>query len=240
MRTAQLAVVVLSKLYRSALKDPGLGLVGNPCSGVEVGRGIRRNMSPLTATERGAFREAIRGTTHETLLLLLMGAGMRPSEALALGWEAVDLGTAVLRVERTADNRGAFHPPKTEKGRRPVPLPGEVVRVLRELHLRQGRPERGLVFSCRSGRPLNASMLLRNHFRPALERAQVERTAEMRLYDLRYGYATAALEAGADVRTTADLMGHVDTRLTMEVYQHVSSERKREAVDRISSHLFGA
>ena len=48
---------------------------------------------------------------------------------------------------------------------------------------------------------------------------------------------TAALEAGADVRTVADLMGHSSTRITQDVYQHVSSERKRDAAERIAERL---
>jgi len=56
---------------------------------------------------------------------------------------------------------------------------------------------------------------------------------------LRHGFATAALESGADVRTTADLMGHANTRMTMEVYQHVSDARKRDAAERIGEKLFG-
>ena len=71
-------------------------------------------------------------------------------------------------------------------------------------------------------------------------RAGVGRAGELRLYDLRHGFATAALEAGADVRTTADLMGHASTRMTMEVYQHVADERKREAAERIGERLFGS
>jgi integrase len=94
------------------------------------------------------------------------------------------------------------------------------------------------VFTNEKGGPLNLRNLLRRDFRPALERAKITRGAELRLYDLRHGYATAALESGADVRTTADLMGHASTRMTMEVYQHVSDERKREAADRIGERLF--
>jgi integrase len=59
----------------------------------------------------------------------------------------------------------------------------------------------------------------------------------IRIYDLRHGFATAALEAGTDVRTVADLMRHSSTRITQDVYQHVSSERKREAAERIAERL---
>lgn len=144
------------------------------------------------------------------------------------------------------DDSGRFHAPKTDKARRALPLSPEVRQALLAEHLRAGRPEAGLVFPDRRGKPLDPTNLLRRHFRPALERARIgdealpaQRVKELRLYDLRHGFATAALESGADVRTTADLMGHASTKMTMEVYQHVSDERKREASERIGSRLFG-
>jgi integrase len=249
IRTAGLTKAALSKVMRSAVKDPTLGLYGNPCSGVEIGSGRRRKVEPLSDLERAGFREAIRGRSHEALCVLLMGTGLRPGEARALGWEHVDLGAGTVRVERSVDDEGRFHEPKTEKGRRAVPLPPEVRQALRQLHLCARRPESGLVFPDRRGGPLDARNLLRRHFRPALEWAKVgpeqklleaARVKELRLYDLRHGFATAALESGTDVRTTADLMGHANTRMTMEVYQHVSDARKREAAERIGSTLFGA
>jgi integrase len=241
VRTAGLCVAVLSKVMRTAAKDPTLGLYGNPCAGVEIGAGKKRQVAPLDAKEGAAFREAIRGKRHEALFLLLMGTGLRPGEARALGWEHVDLAAGTARVERSVDDEDRFSAPKTEKGKRSVPLPTEVRQALRELHLRAGRPTSGLVFPDRSGGPLDTRNLLRRYFRPALETAKIdaERVKKLRLYDLRHGFATAALEAGADVRTTADLMGHSNTRMTMEVYQHVSDARKREAAERIGERLFG-
>ena len=106
---------------------------------MEVGAARRREVQPLNAAERERFREAIRGTPHETLFLLLMGTGLRPGEALALGWEHIDLEDGSLRVERSVDDQGVFAEPKTEKGRRAVPLTPTVLQSLRELHLRCGR-----------------------------------------------------------------------------------------------------
>jgi integrase len=241
IRTAQLAVAVLSKVMASAVKDPTLGLVGNPCRGVEVGGVRRREVQPLNEGERDRFREAIQSTKHEALFLVLMGTGMRPGEALALDWGHMDLDEGAVRIERAVDDRGEFHAPKTAKGRRVEPLGPELRQVLRELHLRRGRPNSGLVFPDELGGVLDARNLLRRHFRPALKRAEIpeSRVQQLRLYDLRHGFATAALEAGADVRTTADLMGHANTRMTMEVYQHISDQRRREAAEGISDRLLG-
>ena len=131
-----------------------------------------------------------------------------------------------------------------------------------------GRPSEGLTFATAAGDPLDLDNLRTRHFKEILRVARIEwascgacgaddlavgvrwcsacKSTEIerqgrpvRVYDLRHGFATAALEAGADVRTVADLMGHSSTRTTQDVYQQVSSERKREAADAIAARLTG-
>src|SRR5262249_34127403 len=78
LRSARLAVCALSRIYVAALKDRSLGLVGNPCSSVEIGRKPRAAVRPLDAKERARFRAAIGGTEHEPLWLLMMLTGLGP------------------------------------------------------------------------------------------------------------------------------------------------------------------
>ena len=74
---------------------------------------------------------------------------------------------------------------------------------------------------------------MRKYFEPALGRAGTTRS--VRRYDLRHCFATAALEAGADVRTVAELMGHSTTRTTLDTYQNRSDERKRDVAERVAA-----
>lgn len=237
IRTAGLAISALSCVYRSALKDATLGLVGNPCSGVEIGRKPRREVRPLDTGERGRFRDAIAGTSHETLWLLLMLTGLSPNEALGLGWQHVDLDGEFVRVERTLDckRRTLIEDTKRPSRRREVPLVSEILRVLREDWMAAGRPNTGLVFKTIDGQPLDLDNLRSRHFLPALKSAEI--TRRVRIYDLRHGFGTAGLEAGLDVKDVATLMGHSSTRTTQDVYQHVDDSRKSDAARKIAAHL---
>src|SRR5262245_33791427 len=49
LRTAQLAKAALSKVMEAAVDDRSLGLVGNPCHGVEAGGGTKRRVAPMDA-----------------------------------------------------------------------------------------------------------------------------------------------------------------------------------------------
>jgi len=148
-----------------------------------------------------------------------------------------------------------------------VPIVPELRKALLERWLGAGRPAEGLVFKSSKGGLIDLHNLRSRHFAAILRRARIhwasctkcdaadlsprakrcprrgcgapteQHGRALRIYDLRHGFATAALEAGADVRTVADLMGHSSTRITQDVYQHVSSERKREAAEMIAERL---
>jgi len=237
-RTARIAVSVLSKVFRSAVKDATLGLVGNPCAGTDRPRHRREKVPPLTAEERAVFLEAIQGDAFADLWLLLLWTGLSPGEALALGWEHLDLVGGTLTVARTLDcktHKLLEGQAKRDSRLREVPLPQELRSALRERHLREGRPEAGLVFANAKGEPLDLDNLRARHFKPILERAKIER--RVTIYTLRHGFGTAGLEAGLDVKDVAVLMGHSSTRTTQDVYQHVRPERRREAAERIVARL---
>jgi len=239
LRSAKLAVAVLSNVLGAAVKDPTWGLVGNACRGVKVASGASRPIEPLDREERARLREAIRGARQECLFLLLMLTGLSPSEALGLGWEHIDREAGEVRVVRTLECKGRtlVEDTKRPKRRRAVPLVPELRVALAERWMAAGRPATGLVFTDAKGKPLLLQTLRVCHFKPALKAAKI--TRQVRLYDLRHGFATAALEAGADVRTVADLMGHSSTRITQDIYQHPSGEQKRLATERIAAILGG-
>jgi len=52
----------------------------------------------------------------------------------------------------------------------------------------------------------------------------------LRFHDLRHSFASRLIEAGVDIITVRDLLGHSSVKLT-ERYTHSNSEQKRRAVD---------
>jgi integrase len=98
---------------------------------------------------RGAFSESeiqamiVAARPQDRVLIgLLCFTGLRPAEAYALDWSAVDLEAGCLHVLRSWDHRGdKFVEPKTAAGLRVVPLSGWLVSELAAHKERSGLRE---------------------------------------------------------------------------------------------------
>jgi len=221
---------------------------------VELPKMPERKMRALSREEADAFRKAIAGTRFEALFLLLLGTGMRPSEALGLGWEHVELGASRAHVHRVLPRRQkggvpAFEATKTARSRRVVPLSPSVARAL-VAHRKAQAAEKlaagpvysdfGLVFASQTGGPLDQGNIVARHFNPALERAGLAAgdRQKVRLYDLRHTHVTLSLRAGEPVHVVSARVGHASARMTLDVYAHHLPADQGEAPERLESVLF--
>ena len=165
---------------------------------------------------------------------------MRFGELLGLRESDLDLDSSTMTLEQALKRPGpvpTFGKLKTDRSRRTITLPAEVVDILRQLRkwkieqkLRRGPKFRdyGLVFCGPRGRTLHQNNIrFRDHY-PRLERLKLPR---IRLHDLRHGHATYLIHAGVDHRTVADRLGHSSPSFTMKTYVHGVPESQRRAAE---------
>ncbi len=199
---------------RHGIDIAGLRQVARP----KVPRSVPRPLAPAdaravaVATGEAARRPWI-AARDTAALLLLYGAGLRISEALALDTDVLPLG-------ETLPVRG-----KGEKSRIIVLLP--VVREAIEAYLRLSPwpPGRGTpLFRGVKGGRLSADVLRR-----AMRRARVALGLPMSAtpHALRHSFATHLLGAGANLRTIQELLGHASLAST-QVYTEVDAVRLLE------------
>ena len=134
--------------------------------------------------------------------------------------------------------------PKTPRSRRTIHLSRLETEVLRdhktfqrERRLAAGttwRSEWGdLVFSSRTGRPLDSSWL-NVAFRHHLEKAGLPR---VRIHDLRHTAATLLLTRGVHPKVVQDMLGHSTVTMTLDTYSHVTPALHMEAADHMDALL---
>lgn len=190
-------------------------LQADPTEGVE---NAPRAMAPPRALEVADLRRLIRrvqqgdNPLHVAVVLLLANTGLRVAEAAALRKEDVMLGERSGKVIVRQGKGGKY---------REVPLNAETRRALRE-YLAVRPADTDSLFVGQRG-PLTTSGIWRIVTRYARQ-AGVEATP----HTLRHTFATRLLrEAGADLVTVADLLGHTDVRTTARYTRPTQADREK-------------
>jgi integrase len=146
----------------------------------------RRAIRPLTVAEAQALLTALRGRRHEALLTAGLAIGLRLGEALGLKEDDLDLEAGVVHVRRQLQAiPGKTRDPKTgrrrqrlelvdlktAKSQRTIPLPAVTVAAFKAQRVAQLRArlkagalwqEQGLVFTTRTGGPMQPRNALRD------------------------------------------------------------------------------
>ena len=163
------------------------------------------------------------------------GTGLRSGEQRALTWEDIDFEMSEVSVRRSAklkvvvDGEVQQHGVglvKTSTSNRIVPIPANIMKELKELYIKQGRPAKtNFVFGTKYN-----TMVGRTWWREQLQKVVKKISNKtLRWHDLRHYYASKMLEYfGDDIWTVSNLMGHSDIKITQNVYGHWMQDLARK------------
>lgn len=234
---------VLHKAISQAVEVGYLKL--NPCDRCKPPRVERPEIKPLDDAAISAFLAAIKGHPFERVFMVDLFTGMRQSELLGLTWDCIDFEASTIRIYRQLqliDGCYRFGSLKNDKPRVIMPAPS-VMRVLREQRLQQmtmrmqagaawNNPE-DFVFTNELGQHL-ARQTVYKQYKKVVESIGFP---EARFHDLRHSYAVASLQAGDDVKTVQENLGHHTPAFTLEVYGHVTDTMRRKSADRMEQFI---
>ena len=237
--------ICLHKALQDAVAD-GL-LRKNPAERAHGKPKDRPGMKTWSADELAAFLAFTSQDRELVLYHLAAATGMRRGELLGLRWRDVDFDGARLAVRHQFTRQGnglGFGPPKSKKGVRTIDLDEETVALLREQQERQRfdrhasgsayRTDLDLVFCRPGGLPEDPNVIGRRFERRVRALATVPAIA---LHGLRHTHATLLLEAGVDVKTVSERLGHDSAQTTLELYGHVTTRMRSNAASRFGSLL---
>jgi integrase len=223
----------------------------NPASLVELPKLQRKEVMALSPEEVSRFIEAAQSDRYGVMFAFAVITGMRPGEYMGLKWSDVDFEKGTATVQRSllgvpTEKGERFGEPKTPQSRRTIPLPGALLRQLRE-HRRRQAEERlragsewtglDLVFCTDTGKPLDLHNVRVRNFKPILKRAGLPE--KLRLYDLRHTCATLLLSEGVHPKVASERLGHSSIVLTLNTYSHILPTMQSEASERLEKLCFG-
>jgi integrase len=150
----------------------------------------------------------------------------RQGELLGLRDGDLDLDSGSLTVSEQAQ-RGKRTVTKTTASRRTIDLSPLMVDLFRQQQDARALGGGELVFPNRQGRVFDRHHFYRTYFKPAAVHAGLP---TLTFHHLRHTGASLMIEAGIDVKTISERMGHVDGgALVLRTYGHLYKGRGRQA-----------
>jgi integrase len=177
--------------------------------------------------------------------VLLIFYGLRRGEALGLRWEDIDFDAGTIRIRQQLQRiRGELllAPLKTQAGKRDLPLLDVVRQALDGQAKRQATyraemgsawPEIGLVFTTRTGRPVEPRNFVRS-FRRICDDNKIRL---IKLHHLRHTVGSLLKDLRVPARDAQTILGHTRISTTLEIYTDTDEEARREALTRLHGLL---
>jgi integrase len=178
------------------------------------------------------------------LLVTAIFTGLRASELRGLRWADVDMDRAELTVRQRADRWGTIGSPKSDAGKRSIPLAPMVINALREWHMACPKGEAGLVFPTSQGKPRQINTIHTRGLVPLQRAAGIITEASKPKYGLkalRHAAASLFIEQSFTPKRVQALMGHATIQMTFDTYGHLfpAPEDDQAAMRQLQARLVG-
>jgi site-specific recombinase XerD len=190
----------------------------------------QRRRLPIILSQEEVTRliDSAANPLHRAVLMTLYSTGIRRGELVKLKVSDIDVPRMVIHIYQGKGNRD-----------REVQLTEKLLEELRR-YWRWMRPQTylfpGYENSRRTDVPISSKAVW-HACRQAAKRAGIEK--RLSPHSLRHSYATHQLEAGADLVSVQNLLGHADVRDTM-IYLHLSKRHLQCAPNPLDALKLGA
>lgn len=168
----------------------------------------------------------------------LICTGMRKSEALALTKPDIDLQNRIISVSKTLEYVNGSKPtvkePKTAAGKRTVPIVNVLVGPLKDWL--NGVDE--IVFpSPKSNRNQGGGYMTTKAYDIAWAKWQEYTGLNLTAHQLRHGTATILYEAGVDLYTAKNILGHASITTTLSIYTELREKQFEKSAKSFNDEL---
>ena len=187
----------------------------------------------FTLAEQKQIEQAVLNGKKDKLygIILCLYSGLRIGELIALQWSDIDFAKGILTVSKSCHdgkNGLIIDEPKTATSRRTIPLPKQVMPLVKML---KKRSDSDFVVSSH-GKPVSVRSYQRS-FELLLKKLDIPHRG---FHSLRHTFATRAIECGMDVKTLSEILGHKNPTVTLNRYAHSLMEHKKEIMNMLGRY----
>lgn len=174
----------------------------------------------LSETDATRFMDAASendeaGLRDRAILEALYSTGMRVSELVSLNCDRVDFISNIVKVE----GKG--------KKERLIPIGDTALDAIKKYLDTRGHKSNAVFLNHNGGRLTDRSV--RNIVNKYILKASIQ--GKMSPHALRHSFATHLLNAGADLRSVQELLGHVNLSTT-QIYTHMTTEKLKSVYNK--------
>lgn len=197
----------------------------------------KKELYVLSVTEQNQYEYALKENKTLTALgtLIALHTGMRIGEICALQWNDIDLENNLIYVKHTVSRIKTYNQstktkliidtPKTNSSNRVIPI-SSVLKPFLEDALKNKKT--GFVIS--ETQEFTGTRTFDYRYRKLISDAGLKVVG---FHTLRHTFATRCIEAGMDIKTLSEILGHASATTTLNIYVHSSLENKRIQIEKL-------
>lgn len=167
-------------------------------------------------------------------ILISLYTGLRIGETCALSWKDVDFENEIIYVRftvarmKTEGRSSSFvlDKPKTKTSFRKVPISSKLMPALQAMYEKAGGD---YILSDKTSFLSPRTYEYRYH--QLLKECGIP---DINYHGLRHTFATRCIEAGVDVKSLSEILGHANVNITLNTYVHSSMELKRTQLEKLA------
>ena len=205
----------------------------------------QREMTVLSKDEEHKLVSAL--TENKSLtkigILLSLYTGIRIGELCALQWEDISFDENLIVVRKTmqrlqkdsiqSENEAKTYilisKPKSKCSNRQIPIPSFLSVILKEY-----KGEKNQFILTNSSYSFIEPRTLQNQFKRILRQINLR---DVNYHSLRHTFATRCVEAGFDIKSLSEILGHSSVKITLDKYVHSSMQQKRLNMEKLQQTI---
>lgn len=221
---------------KEGYRSPLVGEIIKPNSKVR-----KAELEVLTLQEQSSLEKYLLTTSLDRAIgiFLSLYMGLRVGEVCGLKWEDVDFESQTVHirhtVERITNLEGKHNEKKTMlilcdaksvSSNRIIPIPTNIFPLLIQCKKNKGFVIKGKTYEYTDPRTYQ------NMFHKYLKSCNLR---SINYHALRHTFATRCIEAGVDIKTLSEMLGHASVNITLNTYVHSSLEHKRQQIELLNA-----
>lgn len=172
-------------------------------------------------------------------IMISLYAGLRIGEVCALSWEDIDLKSKVIHIRHTVSRVRNTNPkagsqtslildtPKTTASVRDIPISSVLMP-----HLIEMKRDYSFGFVLSDTLSFISPRTYEYRFHRLLDECGIK---QVNYHTLRHTFATRCIEAGVDVKSLSEILGHANVGVTLNTYVHSSMDMKRQQLEKLNA-----